>query len=173
MPTNVADPVVRAGAVATRGNDLLVVRGASSGPSGEGPRASDAANAANAANAAWSVPSVAVRSGETLAEAVARAVRTQTGLDALGAPFLGWYEQLPSGAGRSPEEQPGGADHDADGVHQIVMCFGAVVMDDGPPTAGLDVVEARWMAVWDFSELPIADGLAELLAEHGIIDTLT
>jgi len=29
------------------------------------------------------------------------------------------------------------------------------------------------MAVWDFSELPIADGLAELLAEHGIIDTLT
>jgi len=107
-----------------------------------------------------------------MAEAVARAVRTQTGLDALGAPFLGWYEQLPSGPGRSPEEQLGGAD-DAGGVHQIVMCFGAVVMDDGPPTAGLDVVEARWMAVWDFSELPIADGLAELLAEHGIIDTLT
>lgn len=46
-------------------------------------------------------------------------------------------------------------------------------MDDRTPTAGPDVVEARWIAVWDFSELPLADGLAELLAEHGIIDTLT
>lgn len=141
-----ADPMVRAAAVATRGNDVLVVQSG-----GE-----------------WSVPSVAVDVGETLAEAVARAVRTQTDLDALASPFMGWYEELPAARDAGPHD-----DEHTTGTHLIVMCFGAVVMDDRTPKAGPDVVEARWMAVWDFSELPLADGLAELLAEHGIIDTLT
>lgn len=117
-----------------------------------------------------------------MAEAVVRAVASQTGLDALTSPFMGWYEELPqptelSGpttiAAHTPSDGAGDDPSAATVAHQVVMCFGAVVMDDRQPTAGPEVLEARWMAVWDFSELHLTDGLAELLADHGIIDTLT
>ncbi|UDY36373.1 NUDIX hydrolase [Dermatobacter hominis] len=135
------DPVVVAGAVATRGNDLLVVR-RDGGP----------------AEGRWSVPLARVAGGETMVEAAVRAVAEQTGLGALSGPFLGWYESIRTA-------DPGGA-------HEVVACFTSVILDAVDPTAGAEVAEARWMPVWDVAELPLVDGLAELLAEHGVIDTL-
>lgn len=135
-------PVLRAAAVVAHGNDLLMVRSADGG----GERG-------------WSVPSAPVRSGETMVEAVVRAVRSLTGLDALCGTFLGWYEVMPVGSDRGTP-------------HEVVACFRAVSLDPDEPTPGSGVIEARWMAAWDVSELPLADGLAELLAEHGFIDTL-
>ena len=130
-------PVLLVGAVATTGNDLLVVR-----------RRSDHVEGL------WSVPTTPVAVGETLVEAAARSVKDQAALDGLAGPFLGWWESI-------------GRDH-----HDVVACFRTVVLDQQDPVAGPDVVEARWMPVWDVAELPLTDGLAELLVDHDVIDTL-
>ena len=135
-------PVLRAAAVVAHGNDLLMVRSADGG-----------------ADRGWSVPSAPVRGGETMVEAVVRAVRSLTGLDALCGTFLGWYEVMPVGSDRGTP-------------HEVVACFRAVSLEPDEPTPGSGALEARWLAAWDVSDLPLADGLAELLAEHGFIDTL-
>lgn len=110
------------------------------------------------------MPSAPVRGGETMVEAVVRAVRSLTGLDALCGAFLGWYEVLPAESDRGSTRRGT--------PHEVVACFRAVSLEPDEPTPGSGAIEARWMAAWDVSELPLADGLAELLAEHGFIDTL-
>lgn len=143
MAEDVTVPTLSAGAVVSRRNDLLVVR-----------------HHTGAIEGRWSVPTAKVRRGEMLVEASVRAVGEDTGLPAVAGPFLGWYESLAS----DPAVEDG---------HRITMCFGAVVLDDGEPVPGGDLVDARWMPVWDVSELPLVDGLVELLAENGVIDTLS
>lgn len=140
-------PVLRAAAVVAHGNDLLMVRSADGG-----------------AERGWSVPSAPVRGGETMVEAVVRAVRSLTGLDALCGAFLGWYEVLPAESDRGSTRRGT--------PHEVVACFRAVSLEPDEPTPGSGALEARWLAAWDVSELPLADGLAELLVEHGFIDTL-
>ena len=136
--TPVMWPELRVAAVATRVNELLMVR----------------------SDGQWSTPAAVLRLGETLVEAAVRAVRDGCGLDALSGPSLGWYESI----GPDPTDPDG---------HVVVMCFTVVVLDDDEPTAGAGTEEACWLPVWDVSELPLDDGLAALLAEHDIIDTLT
>ncbi|HMV74463.1 MAG TPA: NUDIX domain-containing protein, partial [Microthrixaceae bacterium] len=128
-------PVLRAAAVVAHGNDLLMVRSADGG----GERG-------------WSVPSAPVRGGETMVEAVVRAVRSLTGLDALCGAFLGWYEVLPAESDRGTTRRGT--------PHEVVACFRAVSLEPDEPTPGSGAIEARWMAAWDVSELPLADGLA-------------
>lgn len=70
-------PEVAVGAVARRGDELLLVR------RGHGPGAGE-----------WSVPGGRVESGETLAEAVVRELEEETGLLGVCGPFLGWVERL-------------------------------------------------------------------------------
>lgn len=70
-------PEVCVGAIATRGNDLLMVR------RGHGPGAGQ-----------WSVPGGRVERGETLAEAVVRELDEETGLQGLCGPFMGWVERI-------------------------------------------------------------------------------
>ncbi len=135
-------PILLAGAVVMRRNDLLVIH------VGEPP-----------ARRRWSVPTAPVRPGESLVECAVRAVEGATGLPALSGEFLGWFESFPDGTA-------------SDENHHVVMCFEAVVLDPVHPIPGPGVAEARWMPVWEVSELPLADGLADLLSEHGVIDTL-
>lgn len=103
----------------------------------------------------WSIPGGHVEAGETLAEAVVRELAEETGLDGLCGPFLGWVELV--------------GDHG----HVVVMDFEVVVVAGGEPTAGGDAAEAAWVPLWQVSELRLVDGLAEFLAEHGVIETLT
>ncbi len=103
----------------------------------------------------WSIPGGHVEVGETLAEAVVRELAEETGLDGLCGPFLGWAELI--------------GDHG----HVVVMDFEVVVVAGGEPTAGGDAAEAAWVPLWQVSELRLVDGLAEFLAEHGVIETLT
>lgn len=107
----------------------------------------------------WSVPTAVVRSGEMLVEAAVRAVEECTGIPAVSGAFIGWYEAVPPG----PD----------DAGHRVVMCFTVVPMEETEPVPGPGLDEARWMPVWDVSELPLVDGLAELLADTGITDTIT
>jgi len=130
-------PLLGVTAVATRANDLLLVR-----------------------SRRWATPMALLRRGETMVEAAVRSVGEQCGLDALCGPSLGWYESI----GTDPLEPD---------VHLVVVGFTVVVLDAADPTPGEGVLEARWMPVWEASELALDDGLAGLLADHGVIDTLT
>jgi ADP-ribose pyrophosphatase YjhB (NUDIX family) len=70
-------PVVGVGAVARRGDDLLMVR------RGHGPAAGR-----------WSIPGGHVEAGETLHEALVREVHEETGLEVVVDRFLGWAEHI-------------------------------------------------------------------------------
>lgn len=102
----------------------------------------------------WSVPAGRVEWGETLAEAVVREVAEETGLEVLCGALLGWTESIDD-------------DH-----HHLIFDFVAEVLDADPPRAGDDAAEARWVPLGDVAELDLADGLAEFLHEHGVLDTI-
>jgi ADP-ribose pyrophosphatase YjhB (NUDIX family) len=105
----------------------------------------------------WALPSAAVRNGETLAEAVVRAIGEQVGLaEAICGPFIGWSESIETEAPQS---------------HTMSMYFRAVLLDAEAQPAS-QTAEVRWIPSWDAAELGLADGLAEFLGEHGLIETL-
>ncbi|HEY9555450.1 MAG TPA: NUDIX domain-containing protein [Acidimicrobiales bacterium] len=133
-----AGPVVGVGAVVLDDERLLLVR------RGRGP-----------AQGTWSVPGGRVELGETLAEAVTRELREETGLEGLCGPLLGWAERI-----------------DAEG-HYVILDFEVTVVDLVEPVAGDDAAEARWVDLHEVAELPLVEGLAELLADNGIITTFT
>lgn len=103
----------------------------------------------------WSVPGGRVESGETLAEAVVRELAEETGVTGVCGPLMGWVERM-------------GADY-----HYVILDFEVVVLGEEPPQAGDDASEAAWVPVWTVPELALVDGLAEFLAEHGVIDTIS
>ena len=102
----------------------------------------------------WSIPGGRVESGETLAEAVVRELREETGLHGVCGEFVGWVERL-------------GSDH-----HFVILDFRVVVLDDEPPVAGDDAIEATWVPVHAITELRVVDGLVEFLADHDILELI-
>lgn len=133
-----ARPVLAVGAVVVDDRRLLLVR------RGRGP-----------AQGLWSVPGGRVERGETLAEAVIRELREETGLDGMCGRLLGWAERI------EPDE------------HHVILDFEVTVVDRGEPAAGDDAAEACWVDVAEVSELRLVDGLAELLYDWGVITTFT
>lgn len=103
----------------------------------------------------WSVPGGRVEAGELLAEAVVREVGEETGLEVVCGPLLGWVERL-------------GDDH-----HLVILDFEATALTDGPPRAGDDAAEARWVILDEIIDLDLVDGLAEFLHDQGVIRTIT
>jgi 8-oxo-dGTP diphosphatase len=102
----------------------------------------------------WSVPGGRVRTGETLAEAVVRELAEETGLEAVCGPLLGWAERI---------------DNE---YHFVILDFIVTVLDPRTPTAGSDAVEAAWVALDEVAEWRLAEGLAEFLHQHGVLDTI-
>jgi 8-oxo-dGTP diphosphatase len=103
----------------------------------------------------WSVPGGRVEWGETLAEAAVRELEEETGLRGVCGPLVGWTERIDE-------------DH-----HFVILDLEVTVLDAGEPNPGGDAAEARWVPLWEVPELRLVDGLAEFLAEHGVIETLT
>jgi 8-oxo-dGTP diphosphatase len=101
----------------------------------------------------WSIPGGRVEFGETLAEAVVRELAEETGLEALCDQLVGWVERI-------------GDDH-----HFLIVDFAVTVLSSETPTAGDDAAEATWVPVAEVASLPLVDGLAEFLHEHGILPT--
>jgi 8-oxo-dGTP diphosphatase len=131
-------PETCVGAIAVDGNRLLLVR------RGRG-----------AGVGTWSVPGGRVEGGETLAEAVLRELREETGLEALCGDVVGWVERID------------------DEHHFVIFDFEVTVIGEPEPVAGDDADEAVWVDLGEVAELRLAEGLAEFLHEHGILTTIT
>jgi 8-oxo-dGTP diphosphatase len=131
-------PEVAVGAVVVDHDRLLLVR------RGRGP-----------AQGTWSVPGGRLEPGETLAEAVTRELREETGLEGVCGPLLGWAERI-------------APDH-----HYVILDFEVTLVGDDQPVAGDDAAEAAWVDLPDVAELDLAEGVAELLHDNGIIATFT
>ena len=130
-------PQLCVGAVVVDDERLLLVR------RGRGPAAGE-----------WAVPGGRVEAGETMAEAVVREVREETGLDVVCEELVGWVERIT-------------AEH-----HFVIFDFRARPLDPAGPRAGDDAAEAAWVPLGDVAELRLVDGLAEFLHEHGVLEVI-
>jgi ADP-ribose pyrophosphatase YjhB (NUDIX family) len=102
----------------------------------------------------WSVPGGRVEPGEALVEAVVRELREETGLDAVCGRLLGVAERID------------------DRNHFVILDYEAVVMDDRPPVAGDDAAEVAWVLLGEVLDLDLVEGLAEQLADWGVIEAI-
>lgn len=130
-------PELCVGAVARRAGHLLLIQRASDPGLGQ-----------------WSLPGGRVERGETMAQAVVREVREETGIDVVCGSLVGWVERI------------------SDSHHFVIADFDATPLGAAEPAAGDDASAARWVPLWEVSELDLVDGLLDFLADHGVIDVL-
>jgi 8-oxo-dGTP diphosphatase len=131
-------PQVCVGAIAVDSDQILLIR------RGQAP-----------SRGYWSVPGGRVEAGETLAEAVVRELREETGLEGVCGSLVGWTERM-------------GQDY-----HFVILDFWATVMTSGEPTAGSDAAEAAWVPLFEVADLALVEGLAEFLHDHGVLPTFS
>lgn len=134
-------PIVGVGAVVVDDERLLLVRRANPPFAGT-----------------WALPGGRVEAGETVAEAVTRELREETGLEGVCGRLIGVVELLPE---------------ETDGPHLVVLDHEVTLFESAEPVAGSDANAARWVYVGDVVDLPLAPGVAEFLHDHHIIDTIT
>lgn len=101
----------------------------------------------------WTLPGGRIEGGESAREAVVREVAEETGLAVVCGPLLGWFEVIDD-------------DH-----HYVILDFEVTVIG-GDLTAGSDAAEAEWVPLADVCERRLTDGLAEFLADHGVLDVI-
>jgi 8-oxo-dGTP diphosphatase len=130
--------VLAVGAVVVDHDRLLLVR------RGHGPSGGQ-----------WAVPGGRVEAGETLAEAVTRELREETGLEGVCGGLLGVVERI-------DEDQ-----------HFVILDYEVTLVGDDEPVAGDDAAEVAWVELHDVAERDLAEGMAELLHDVGIIATFT
>lgn len=131
-------PEVCVGAIAIEDDSLLLIR------RGQGPAAGE-----------WSVPGGRVEGGETLAEAVVRELREETGLEGVCGELVGWVERV------------------GDDYHHVILDFRVTMLEGSDPVAGSDAAEAAWVPLHEVTDRRLVDGLAEFLHEHAIIEIIT
>ena len=99
----------------------------------------------------WSLPGGRIKPNETDIEAVQRETKEETGLVVKTGRLIGQVQR------------PGLADAVID-----IKDYAATVTG-GTLTAGDDAADARWVAPGDLRALPLTEGLAEILADWGVI----
>lgn len=99
----------------------------------------------------WSLPGGRVKPNETDIEAVEREIKEETGLIVKTGRLIGKVQR------------PGLA-----GAVIDIRDYAATVTG-GTLTAGDDAADARWVAPGNLRALPLTEGLAEILADWGVI----
>ena len=100
----------------------------------------------------WSFPGGRVEPGERMADAAAREVREETGLDVKIDRPLDWVERI-------------GPDH-----HFVIVDFAATVPERQEPTPCDDAADARWVHLDEISTLALVDGLLDFLRANRVVD---
>lgn len=100
----------------------------------------------------WSLPGGRVEPAETLAAAVHRELREETGLQAHVGPLCGIAERI------------------SDQAHYVILDFWADA--DGTPIAGDDAAGVTWADRAALDRLQLVDGLVDFLAAHHVLDRL-
>ena len=100
----------------------------------------------------WSFPGGRVEPGERMADAAAREVREETGLDVEISRPLDWVERI-------------GPDY-----HFVIVDFAATVSERQTPTPGDDAADARWVHLDEISTLALVDGLLDFLRANRVVD---
>jgi 8-oxo-dGTP diphosphatase len=136
-PGDTARPQLCVGAVAIDGERLLLIRRATPPEAGR-----------------WSLPGGRVDRGETMAEAVVREVREETGLDVVCDHLIGWVERI------GPEG------------HFVIFDFAVIIMGTQDEAAGTDASALAWTPLWQVTEIDLVAGLLDFLADHGIVETI-
>ena len=103
----------------------------------------------------WSLPGGRVEFGETMAEACVRELHEETGIEGVCGELVGWVERI------------------SDDHHFVILDFAVTPFGFEPPRAASDASEARWIPIDEVTDLPLVDGLAEFLYDHGIIATIS
>lgn len=130
-------PELCVGAIARRSGHLLLVQRATEPGKGR-----------------WSLPGGRVEAGETMAEAVVREVREETGVEVVCGELVGWVERI------------------SDAHHFVIADFAATPLDAADPVAADDAQDARWVPLWEVAELDLVDGLLDFLADHRVVEVL-
>lgn len=138
QPDRRKHPVPAVAAVVVRDGEILLVRRGKEPSKGK-----------------WSVPGGSVEWGETLAQAVKREVREETGLETEVGDVAGVYDLMPTGA---------------DGVqyHYVIIDFFAQPTG-GTLTPGSDADDARWVPIKDLGQYELTEHLADRLREMGVL----
>ena len=95
----------------------------------------------------YSLPGGRVEYGESLHAALHREVAEETALGIEIVQLAGWREVLPGGAG---------------GGHYLIMSFAARWVT-GEPVLNDELDDFRWRAPDDLSDLPVTEGLKEII----------
>lgn len=130
-------PELAVGAVVVRDGALLLVR------RGRGVGAGR-----------WSLPGGRLERGETLAAAVARETREETGLAVVVGPLCGVAERR------------------FDGAHYVILDYWCDPVGEDAPVAGDDAAAVTWARLADLDRLDLVPLLPEFLAEHGVLERL-
>lgn len=127
-------PILGVGALVMKNDEILLVQ------RGHAPMAGE-----------WAVPGGKVEYGETMAAAVRREIREETGIDVETGEMVYMFESIAEDGS----------------YHYVVFDYLARAIEPIPPLiAADDALDARWVSLSELSSLPVSKPTLDLIKKH-------